>query len=170
VSRLAPALLALLLVTGCAERGEPVREQQSQDSELRERPSLEAEQARLTAVQEAVRDRLAEELGLTAWSQADQGNAAGCVDFPDSSGYTAFLPTLLLEGGVPDGSWPRAVQVVSTVVSRQGFGAPEVVVDEPGRHEVVLRGEYGSLLRFGTMKNATLHLETGCHLPERAGS
>lgn len=147
-----------------------MREQQSQDGQLRERPSLEAEQARLTAVRDEVRDRLAEELGLTVWSEADQGNAAGCADFPDSSGYTAFLPTLLLEGGVPDGSWARAVQVVSTVVGDEGFGAPEVVVDEPGQHEVVLRGERGSLLRFGTMKNATLHLETGCHLPESARS
>lgn len=29
------------------------------------------------------------------------------------------------------------------------------------------RGADGALLRFGTLKNATLQLATGCHLPER---
>ena len=41
----------------------------------------------------------------------------------------------------------------------------DTVVDEPGQHEIVLRGERGSRLRFSTLTNATVAMETGCHLP-----
>lgn len=142
-------------------------DQQSQNAMLRERPSLEQEQARLTAVRDEVRNSLADRLGLTEWSQPDQGNAAGCADYPDSDGRTAFLPLLALSGGVPDATWDQAVTVVEDVAGGAGFGPAETVVDRPGQHEVVLRGERESLLRFGTLQNATLRLEAGCHLPER---
>lgn len=167
VSRLAPTLLVLLLVTGCAAGAEPLSDRQSQDAALQERPTLEQEQARLTAVRDETRDALSSQLGLTAGSQPDQGNAAGCADYPDSSGYTAFLPLLLLSGGVPDTDWDEAVAVVEQVAGKAGFGRAETVVDQPGQHEVVLRGDRGSLLRFSSIEDATLHLETGCHLPER---
>lgn len=165
--RLAPALLVLLLMTGCADEGDPVSDKQSQDAALQERPTLEQEQARLTTVRDEVRDALGSRLGLTAWSEPDKGNAAGCADFPDSAGYTAFLPLLLLTDGVPDDKWAEAVAVVEEVAGAAGFAPAQTVVDRPGQHEVVLRGERESLLRFGSVKDATLHLETGCHLPER---
>ena len=138
----------------------------SADAVLRGRPTLEQEQARLTAVGEQVRDALSSRLGLSMWSQADPGNAAGCGDDPDSDGFVAFLPLLALTGGVPDGQWNQAVTVVEEVAGGAGFGKAERVVDQPGQHEVVLRGERESLLRFGTTLDATLRLETGCHLPQ----
>ncbi|MEX2290685.1 MAG: LppA family lipoprotein [Mycobacteriales bacterium] len=54
---------------------------------------------------------------------------------------------------------------MSPLVVDSGFGAAETVVDQPGQHEIVLQGERGSRLRFGTLSNASLALETGCHLP-----
>jgi hypothetical protein len=66
---------------------------------------------------------------------------------------------------VPDAQWPQAAQVVADVAGRAGFGPAETVVDRPGEHEIVLRGERGALLRFGTLEHATLAVETGCHLP-----
>lgn len=165
---LGSALLVLLLMTGCVgDGGEPVSDKQTQDAELRERPTLEQEQERLTAVRDDVRDALGQRLGLTAWREPDAGNAAGCADFPHSAGFTAFLPLLLLSSGVPDAQWAEAVTVVEEVAGQAGFGAAETVVDRPGQHEVVLRGERDSMLRFGSMIDATLALETGCHLPER---
>lgn len=165
--RLAPALLVLLLMTGCADGGDPVSEQESRNAELRERPTFEQEKARLTGVRDDIRDALSARLGLAEWSEPDEGNAAGCADFPDSDGVTAFLPVLLLTGGVPDEKWPAAVEIVAEVAAQGGFGEVDVVVDRPGEHEVVLRGERGSLLRFGSTRNATLQLESGCHLMER---
>lgn len=132
------------------------------------RPTLEAEVARLDGVRTAVRDALSGELGLSRWSDLGNETEAGCDDFDDPAAQTRFLSTLVLAGGVPDARWPEAVGVVTRLAGASGFGAAETVVDKPGEHEVVLRGERGSLLRFGTTKNATLALETGCHLPAAA--
>jgi hypothetical protein len=66
---------------------------------------------------------------------------------------------------VPDAQWDRAAVLTEQVLRDFGFGAAETVVDNPGEHEVVLRGQLGALVRFGTLANATLALETGCHLP-----
>ena len=96
-----------------------------------------------------------------------QQHAAGCADYPESDGYTAFLPSLLLAGGVPDQQWAEAVKIVEEVAGASGFGPAEVVVDRPGQHQIVLSGERESRLSFGTTKNATRRLEAGCHLPER---
>jgi hypothetical protein len=163
--RLGPVLLTWLLLTGCAaDEGDPVSDTQSQNAALQGRPTMEQEQERLTAVSDEVVRALGSRLGLTAWSPVDEGDTAGCADYPDSDGYTTFLPLLKLTGGVPDEQWAQAVTVVQEVAGVAGFGAAETVVDRPGQHEVVLRGERESLLRFGSMLDATLHLEAGCHL------
>jgi hypothetical protein len=160
---------ALLVVTGCTESsgGSSMNERQRQDAVLQERPNLEAQVARLTLARDAARDALAQELDLTAWSDAEDAGGAGCGEFSESSGETAFLPTLVLTDGVPDALWPRAVEVVERAAGEYGFGPAETVVDRPGEHEMVLRGEWDALLRFGSILDATLSLETGCHLPER---
>lgn len=139
---------------------------QEQDAQLRERPTSEVQVTRLRALREQVRDQLSAELGLTAWSERGNGGRAGCGEWPDSSGETVVLESLLLTGGVPDEQWPTAVEVVTRTAQAAGFGVADPVVDRPGEHEVVLRGEWGSLLRFGTAVDATLSLATGCHLPE----
>ena len=78
------------------------------------------------------------------------------------------MSSLLLTGGVPEAAWPQAGTLVQQRAATFGFRAVDVVVDRPGEHEIVLRGEWGSLLRFGSLKNATSSLETGCHLPDSA--
>lgn len=132
---------------------------------MAQRPTAEQEVARLTEARDAVRERLAGELGLTTWIDRGNANSAGCSDFPDSRGSTNFVASLGLEGGVPDEQWTRAAELVEAMASDFGFGAAETVVDQPGQHEFVLLGERGSRLRFGTLMNASLAVETGCHLP-----
>lgn len=168
--RALPAALLVLLLAGtaCSDDGRPSMDDTSKArTELLQRPPLESEVARLEALRTAVRDALSAELGLTRWSDRDDATGAACDDFDDVDARTAFLDSLLLTGGVPDAQWPKAVDVLAKVAGGSGFGAPETVVDNPGEHEVVLRGERGSLIRFGTgSKNATLAVEAGCHLPE----
>jgi hypothetical protein len=165
-ARLAAAGATVLLVlTGCTQSGgDQMSEREQQNAQLRERPTSEAEVARLTEAQEAIRARL-EAVPLGPWTSSLSEGTAGCGDLDKSDGRTVFLPGLFLEGGVPDDAWPRAVDAVAAAAEGYGFGPAEVVVDNPGEHEVVLRGERGALLRFGTLENATLQLETGCHLP-----
>ena len=158
--------LVLLLGAVACTRGESADEKAAAHATLLARPTLEAETARITAVRTAVRDALSARLGLVAWSDLGSADEAGCADFSDLKARTRFLSSLLLTGGVPDAQWPAAVKVVAEVAGPAGFGAPQTVVDLPGQHDVVLRGDRGSRLTFGTLANATLALEIGCHLPK----
>lgn len=136
--------------------------------DLRELPSLEQRTEALTQMVGQVEQRLAAELGLSDWSTSDEGSQALCDDGQVEGARMAFLPTRLLPGGVADASWRAAVDVLVEVAGPYGFGAAETVVDNPGEHEVVLHGERESLIRFGTLQNATLDVLTGCHLTEAA--
>ena len=121
-------------------------QREQQNAQLRERPASESEVARLGEAQEAVLGALEADLGLGPWQDTDTAGSSGCAEFEESQGKVASLASQLLEGGVPDDVWPRAA---------------DVVVDRPGEHEIVLRGEREALLRFGTLASATLRLVTG---------
>lgn len=134
--------------------------------QVQQRPTLEDEEARVLAVRDAVRDALASELGLDDWREFGDASGAGCGNLrADGLGDNRQPAALLLTGGVPDRQWTEAVEIVTRVAGRSGFGQPIQVVDRPGQHEVELRGERESVLRLGTVRNATLTVETGCHLP-----
>ncbi|WP_214370866.1 LppA family lipoprotein [Pseudonocardia sp. H11422] len=44
--------------------------------------------------------------------------------------------------------------------------AARALVDRPGDHEIVGGDGYGARYSFGTFRNTTLQISTGCHLPE----
>lgn len=134
-----------------------------------DRPPLEDEQERLLRLRDLLRDRLSEDLRLPAWAEQGDRLRSACTELGDDAGTRAFLPSLLLAGGIPDADWPRAVALLEQLAGEEGFGATEVVVDRPGQHEVVLTGRWGSQLRLGSVANASLALRTGCHLPRQAG-
>lgn len=116
-TRLRTATVLAALLAGCSTGGQAMDDPREAASELRPRPTSEAEVARLEQLRQEIRDQLSSELGRSTFSDLD-GSAAGCADF---SGQ-----------------------------------------------KVVLQGARESLLRFGTgtgSANATLQLETGCHLP-----
>lgn len=136
--------------------------------ELLQRPSLEDETRRVTAARDEIRDALSAQLGLTRWTDQDRPGEAGCGEDLDLPGTTGSTSTLLLAGGVPDDQWAAAVQVVTDVAARHGFGAPQIVIDRPGQHDAEWPGERESRIVFGTVTNATLRLEYGCHLPAAA--
>ena len=122
-------------------------ERRRQNALLRERPTSEVQVARLTAARDAIREQLAVGLGLTAWSDRDNRDVAGCSELDESAGRTVLVSSLLLTGGVPDAVWPQAVNLTQQAAAAFGFGAVDVVVDRPGEHEIVLRGQWGALLR-----------------------
>lgn len=159
-------LLTCLLLPACSTtEGDDVQRSEQALEALRARPSLESELARLTDLRDAVAAALGGRVRLTGWEPVGETDQSFCGD-DTGDARIAMPPTLRRTGGVPDDRWQQTVEVVAEVAAGAGFGPPETVVDAPGEHEVVLRGTYESLLRFGTLANATLALQTGCHLSE----
>lgn len=140
--------------------------------ELTRRPDIEVVDARCRELLAAVRDALVVELGLRPWIPPDNPVNASTGRGPfarlGGDGEIRRYSSGRSPGAVSDVDWPRATAIVAEVAGRYGFGAPTVVVDRPGDHEVSFAGEYGGELLFGTAANTTLSVTTGCHLTPKA--
>ncbi|HZA16721.1 MAG TPA: LppA family lipoprotein, partial [Pseudonocardiaceae bacterium] len=62
----------------------------------------------------------------------------------------------------------RAVRIVAEVTGECGFGAPQVVLNRSGDHEITARESYGWHYLFGAAANTVLLVSAGCHLPAKA--
>lgn len=133
---------------------------------LRERPDIEQISARYERMQAVVRERLSAEIGLI-WVNDDNSRGRGCgfefADVPEAQSKS--LSRWTAEANLPDAQWPTAAAVVQEVTGQHGFGTPEVVVDRPGDHRIVVPDPYGGTLTFGTAAATILSMHTGCHLP-----
>lgn len=116
----------------------------------------------------SMRDRLVAETGLTAWKERPDSSArSSCREFPEidaADKESRSLPRWASEANLADDKWPHAVQIVTAIADTYGFGAPQTLVDSPGRHEISLRDSYNAELTFGTRVNTSLQVLTGCHL------
>jgi hypothetical protein len=163
--------LALLLggCTGDNPKGEAVNDQ---FAELLKRPDIEQVQADYQGMLSEIRDKLVREVGVANWVPDDEGlSGSGCgFDFPDiaAEGKVRRYSSGLSPGNIPDDKWPAAVSTVAGIAAQHGFGAPEVVVDRPGDHEVSFKAPTNAQLLFGTAVNTTLSVTTGCHLTAEA--
>lgn len=138
-----------------------------QRAALRQRPDIEQISTRYEQMQTRLRDRLSTEFPGLIWERDDDGARRGCgFEFPDvPEGESRSLARWTGPGGLPDEQWDHAVAIVQAVTGRYGFGIPEVIVNRPGNHEMVVPDPYGGTLTFGTAVNAILRMRTGCHLP-----
>jgi hypothetical protein len=139
---------------------------------LLQRPDIEQMQARYLAMMEQIRSELVSRLDVAEW-QPDEGgvSGSGCgADFPDvgADGEVRRYSSGFSPGNIPDDKWPAAVEMVADIARTNGFADPLVVVDRPGDHEVSMRDGYGAELLFGTARNTTLSVSTGCHLTSAA--
>jgi len=159
------ALLVLaVLLGGCGViGGESVEDQRAA---LRQRPDIEAVSALYERMQAEVRDRLSAEISGLTWVNYSDESRGGCgFEFPDvREGKSRSLPGWAT-GGIPDDRWDLAVAIVQEITGRYGFSTPEVIVNRPGDHKMVVPDPYGGTLDFGTAVNTILHMHTGCHLP-----
>ena len=157
--------------TGIESKGDSVGIEE-QFATLLQRPDIEQAQERYLALLGTIRAELVARLGISAW-QPDKGGPSGSAcgaEFPDvgADGEVRRYSSGMSPGNIPDDRWAAAVGVVTELAARQGFGTPGVVVDRPGDHEVSLRDAYGAELLFGTARNTTLSISTGCHLTQPA--
>jgi hypothetical protein len=163
--RLPAALLVLaVLLGGCGPLGgDSVDDQRAT---LRQRPDIEAITSRYERMQAELRDRLSAEIGDLTWVNYVDESRSGCgFEFLDVSEGESRSLAGWSAGGLPDNQWDHAVAIVREITGRYGFGTPEVIVNRPGNHEMVVPDPYGGTLNFGTAVNTILSMHTGCHLP-----
>ncbi len=60
------------------------------------------------------------------------------------------------------------MRIVAEVTGECGFGAPQVVLNRSGDHEITARESCGWHYVFSTAANTILLVRTGCHLPAEA--
>jgi Lipoprotein confined to pathogenic Mycobacterium len=139
---------------------------------LHQRPDIERAQSQYLGMLETIRTELVARVGIAAWQPDEDGlSGSACgFNFPDigADGEIRRYSSGMSPGNIPDEHWADAVAIVAELAQPYGFGAPAVVVDRPGDHEVSLRDSYGAELLFGTAKNTILSLSTGCHLTKAA--
>lgn len=165
------AAAAALVVSGC-DSGPSEDDVNEKFQQLMQRPDIETVDADYSALLERIRTRLVDELDITPFipnedrpmSQSACPGELSAVDEAHVRRYTSGHSP----GTISDADWPRAVDLVTDITSKHGFGEPKTVVDRKGDHEVAIYDRYGAELIFGSARNTILSLATGCHLSRDA--
>lgn len=135
-------------------------------AELMERPSSEETVAQYDAMFTEVRAAIVVVFPLLRWKAAGEGNDSGCSKpFDHLNGETHFLSRWYIEGGISASDWPRAVTVVSDIVTKYGFSGAAALADSSANRQVTFPDAYGGHLDFGSGVNAVMSVTTACHLP-----
>lgn len=137
-----------------------------QRTTLQQRPDIETISARYEQMQTEIRDRLSTEINGLTWEKYSDGSRGGCgFEFPAvREGQSRSLGGWST-GGLADDRWDQAVAIVQDITGKYGFGTPEIIVNRPGNHKMVVPDIFGGTLDFGTAERTILHMHTGCHLP-----
>lgn len=139
--------------------------------QLMQRPDIETVQSNYLALLERIRTRLVDDLGIQPFmpdKEPVSGAACpGAMSAVDEA-QVRFYPSAYSRGTISEADWPRAVEIVTDITSKHGFGKPKTVVDRNADHEVAFYDTYGAELIFGTAKNTIVGLTTGCHLTHEA--
>jgi hypothetical protein len=164
LTHLVTVVMLAVLAGGCANQtpeGGAVEEQQVT---LAARPTIDEITARYERMQAELRQRLVSEIGISEWVKRSELTGSGCGDFPDlPNAESRSLGNWFSEGNLPDARWSQAQAIVTEVTGRYGF-APDFIVNRPGSHTIIGIDQYGASYDFGTGKNTTLGVSTGCHL------
>jgi hypothetical protein len=160
-------LCLIVIISGCTTNQGAGMSPDEQRDHIVKRPSSEEIVATYEKLRGEITDKLSRELSLPAWTPApDTKSQSGCGnEFPDlgTSARNITLDIYYTTAHISDEMWPKALQDVSTLVSQQGFGAPNLVSDKPGNHVAEFHDPYGGLLSFGTQVNTSVSFRTGCH-------
>jgi hypothetical protein len=162
--RLATVCVIAALAAGCA--GQPEGgDMDEQQATLAQRPTIDEIAARYKRMQAELRQRLADEVGVSPWRTISELIGSGCGDFPDvPTAESRSLASWGSDGNLPDARWPQALAIITEVTGNYGFAPPEIIVDRPGDHVIVGVDQYGATYDFGAALNTSLGVSTGCHL------
>lgn len=142
--------------------------------DLLARPALEDVVDTYDAMLTEMRDALSEDFAGT-WTEADpagggpSGDTVDGVEASFASSITWLLDTSV-SGSTADKQ--RALDAITPIAQRYGFGEPEVFLDREGEIQVVAEDDMGASLRFGSVDATTLTYSTGTHFTrdEQAGA
>ncbi|MFC0106700.1 LppA family lipoprotein [Kibdelosporangium aridum] len=142
-----------------------------QYAELKKRPDIEQVHEEYTKMLEEIRTELVARIGIQPWQpKADPWGASMCGEFNDvgADGEKRRYSSGHSPGNLPDAKWDEALKLVESIAAQHGFKLHGAVVDKPGDHEFTFGNAWGGELLFGTAKNTTLSVSTGCHLTRAA--
>lgn len=170
----ASAILLATSACGPDRQGPPVHPQdkaanrQQQFSDMMTRPDIDQITQRYNDMLTTLRDRLVAELGTNPWiERPNSSGSAGCGEYPDvepEDKESRHTSRWALDRNLSDEKWPGAVQIFAEVTGAQGFETPpQVIVNQPGDHEITTADPFGGDVIFGTKLNSTLQARTGCH-------
>lgn len=67
-------------------------------------------------------------------------------------------------GAITDEEWPAAYKAFLEVAGKRGFGDPNVLADQPGKHVVSIYDKEGAEVSLGTEIGTSLSFYGACHL------
>jgi hypothetical protein len=142
-----------------------------QYAELRKRPDIEQVHTEYLQMLEQIRGELVARIGIAAWiPKDDPWGASMCGEFNavGADGEKRSYSSGRSPGNLPDAKWDEALKLVESIATQHGFKLHGAVIDKPGDHEFTFGNDWGAELLFGTAKNTTLSVSTGCHLTREA--
>ncbi|MCE7011344.1 LppA family lipoprotein [Kibdelosporangium philippinense] len=164
MTRLLAVLCTVLVVGACSGPSD-------QYSQLANRPDIEQIHEEYLGMLGNIRDELVAKIGITPWQPNDElFRASMCGEFNDigADGEKRRYSSGHSPGNLPDARWGEAVKLVESIANQHGFKLHGAVIDRPGDHEVTFGNDWGAELLFGTAKNTTLSVSSGCHLTREA--
>lgn len=120
-------------------------------------------------VNETVQQILSAATGIVPelhWRLSGNRNQGSCgYDFTGTDGVSVILPHMVSSTPIPDADWPSVLDAARSIAQRAGIPKVNVLVDQPGNHDVQLHADDGNAIHIGTAKAAVIAGETGCRLP-----
>ncbi|MFC5997135.1 LppA family lipoprotein [Quadrisphaera sp. GCM10027208] len=157
------AATAAVLTLGACAMGTDEPTQDELAAELASRPSIEEATVAQDEMLTEIRAAIDTAIGPQNWRRKEVHSASGCRDFPGLDGMERDSDRWIIDGGVTDQEWDLVEQAVTTVTGEHGFHPPEVILDRPGDHVLMIFRDDGAIVDLGTELNLVLGASTGCH-------
>ncbi|AOW94961.1 hypothetical protein BFN03_13415 [Rhodococcus sp. WMMA185] len=93
----------------------------------------------------------------------ERTSGGGCPGpFAYTDGLSITTQSLLSDVPIGDADWQAVLDAAREIATEAGIDQIEVLVDQPGRHDVTFFSADGNRITFGTFKAASIRAITGC--------
>jgi hypothetical protein len=135
------------------------------ENQLRSKPPLEAAQQQYRAAVQQTADQIAALVPGTTW-QTVQDTWTDCGgDYVWTRAKEAYF-LIGFSGPIPDDKWAQAVQILRNTANQFGANDFGVVKDNPGDHDVYVRGPDGVQFQLSSQKAGALTARSDCRMSQ----